>query len=257
MFNDGYLPEHNVQAQIYSYTAPCSIDPHDMVIGLISNTETLIKFKYSAIVKAIISIFVNVTEHENPQVNVTENLIISKNFSFEKHFLCKSGKDLEIKCHLPLGLKSMKEIKTNYDRELTLDRRYKIVIRLEPEEFKHRFVNMFYFDIESHENSHKLALIKQKIEIRKKCYYIYDIFGLESLKQSRLDDDSVNKFCKICLDNNIAVIILPCRHMPLCLDCAMLYNQKQGNQNKMKHECPICRGVIKSFINIQGLEAEK
>lgn len=255
MFNNEYQPTHNINSQIYSYTAQCSIDPEETVIAQTNEAETLIKLQYSSKLKMMISIFVNVTEYENPQINVTENIFTAEQDSYEKHYLCKPGKNKEIKCKVPLGILKIKEINTNFDKTKSLDRRYKLMIRLEPEQYKHRFVNMYYFDIESHDDAHALKLIKQKIEIRKKSYFVYDIFGLETLKTGRMNEDAINKYCKICLDNQIAVIILPCRHMCLCLECAMLYNQKDSrNKNKMKHECPICRGGIKSFINIQGLE---
>ena len=85
-----------------------------------------------------------------------------------------------------------------------------------------------------------MKLIKEKIEIKKKAYYVYDIFGLENLKKMK-NKDTFNSYCNICLDNQIAVIIVPCRHMCLCLDCAMLYNQKDDkNKKKMRPECPVC-----------------
>lgn len=255
MFNNEYQPTHNINSQIYSYTAQCSLDPAESLIASTTPSETLLKLTYSSKLKMMVSIFTNVTEQENAQINVTENIFTASKNSYEKHYLCKPGKNKEIKCKIPLQISEILKIKTNFDKKNCLDRRYKFLIRLEPEEYKHRFVNMYYFDIESHDDSHSLKLIKQKLEIRKKCYFVYDIFGLENLKSGRMNEDAINKYCKICLDNQIAVIILPCRHMCLCLECAMLYNQKDSrNKNKMKHECPICRGGIKSFINIQGLE---
>ena len=46
--------------------------------------------------------------------------------------------------------------------------------------------------------------------------------------------------------------------MCLCLDCAMLFNDKKPNgEPLMPAECPVCRNSIKSFINIQGLNTSK
>lgn len=65
-------------------------------------------------------------------------------------------------------------------------------------------------------------MIKHKIEIRDKAFYVYDIFGLESLKKLKYDKNS-EASCSVCLDNNISVISLPCRHMCLCIECTKLF----------------------------------
>lgn len=43
--------------------------------------------------------------------------------------------------------------------------------------------------------------------------------------------------CKICMDAEIDVVILPCNHMVCCTDCLL-------TQSK----CPICRGSINHVI---------
>ncbi|KAK6985603.1 tumor necrosis factor receptor superfamily member 11B [Biomphalaria glabrata] len=43
--------------------------------------------------------------------------------------------------------------------------------------------------------------------------------------------------CKICLDNRIAAVFLPCSHFVSCLDCAMALRQ-----------CPVCRTTIKGTV---------
>ena len=61
-------------------------------------------------------------------------------------------------------------------------------MRFEPKDYKHRYVNMYYFDVYEEFKHIKLWLIKEKIEIKKKAYYIYDIFGLENLKKLKNND---------------------------------------------------------------------
>lgn len=44
--------------------------------------------------------------------------------------------------------------------------------------------------------------------------------------------------CKICLDNPVEVLFLPCKHVCCCQTCS----------NKLRvRECPICRGQIKAI----------
>lgn len=59
---------------------------------------------------------------------------------------------------------------------------------------------MYYFDVFEQHKEIKLKLIKEKIEIKKKAYYIYDIFGLENLKKMK-NKDTFNSYCNICLEN--------------------------------------------------------
>ena len=47
--------------------------------------------------------------------------------------------------------------------------------------------------------------------------------------------------CKICLEERIDCVILPCRHSCLCVSCAQLCKNSRG-------ECPICRENIDEII---------
>ncbi len=42
---------------------------------------------------------------------------------------------------------------------------------------------MYYFEIYDRKEHMETKIVKHKIEIKDKAYYIYDIFGLENLKQ--------------------------------------------------------------------------
>lgn len=49
------------------------------------------------------------------------------------------------------------------------------------------------------------------------------------LKEARL--------CKICMDNEIGVVFLPCGHLTTCVNCAPSLK-----------DCPVCRSVIKGTV---------
>ena len=125
---------------------------------------------------------------------------------------------------------------------------------MEPQNHPHRFVNCYYFDFEITSRGVLPKLVKQKMEIKNYCYYPQDIYGMEEINgSSLLTKDSIAQCCKICLDKIISIIVLPCRHMCLCLDCAKLYNEKgKDNHKKMKSECPVCKTKIEGFLNIHG-----
>lgn len=49
------------------------------------------------------------------------------------------------------------------------------------------------------------------------------------LKEARL--------CKICMDNEIGVVFLPCGHLTTCVNCAPSLK-----------DCPVCRSIIKATV---------
>ena len=62
-------------------------------------------------------------------------------------------------------------------------------------------------------------------------------------------EDAAAKDCIICFDERIDVLVIPCRHLCLGLNCAKLIR----NQTKKNKECPVCRTKIEKFIRINGL----
>ena len=47
-------------------------------------------------------------------------------------------------------------------------------------------------------------------------------------------------FCKMCIENEVNVVFLPCRHMSSCLDCSYCVET-----------CPICRDNIKGRVKVE------
>jgi hypothetical protein len=52
------------------------------------------------------------------------------------------------------------------------------------------------------------------------------------------DDDAT---CPVCLDEERAIVIVPCGHYCLCSDCAFMLQKSTG-------KCPICRGTIEQAV---------
>ena len=50
------------------------------------------------------------------------------------------------------------------------------------------------------------------------------------------------KSCKLCMENDISVVFLPCGHLCCCSRCA---NLPAVNKN-----CPICRAVIANKVRV-------
>ncbi|NP_001090613.1 uncharacterized protein LOC100036859 [Xenopus laevis] len=75
------------------------------------------------------------------------------------------------------------------------------------------------------------------------------LFTKQSLKCISLDDNSDSSMeeqlrrlqeertCKICMDQEVSIVFIPCGHLVVCKDCA-----------PSLRKCPICRGTIKGTV---------
>ena len=65
---------------------------------------------------------------------------------------------------------------------------------------------------------------------------ISDLKDPEDIKQEneKLKEQS---FCKVCLDDIVSIVFLPCGHLVTCADCAPALRK-----------CPICRADIKGTV---------
>lgn len=252
-FNSGYSLSQSARSNIFSYIIPCSLNYNSFSVDEAEATFS-IAFTYNANSNTYISVFVNVCEQENLLLNMTEKFEIAERTAFEKHILCAAGQAKEVKLPVKFTFASLLAVKARENEAMTESKRYRFVVRLEPEKHPHRFVNAYYFDLETVAEKMRPKLVKHKIELKDQAYYVYEIYGIESVNgNSVLNANSIEQLCKICLDNLIAIIVLPCRHMCLCLECAKLYNERNANNTKkMKPECPVCKSPIQSFLNIQG-----
>ncbi|KAJ1728676.1 hypothetical protein LPJ72_005358 [Coemansia sp. Benny D160-2] len=87
---------------------------------------------------------------------------------------------------------------------------------------------------------------KQKLCIDGVLYVQHEIFGLNELfdVQARVDTAESTQ-CAICLSDERDTVILPCRHLCMCRECANTYRQQSN-------KCPICRTVVESILHIES-----
>lgn len=97
-----------------------------------------------------------------------------------------------------------------------------------------------------------LKPIKQKIFVDGLTYLLQEIYGIENktdkTNNSNCDDDNDKSFeCVICMSDLRDTLILPCRHLSLCKNCAdsLLY---QANN------CPICRVPFRALLQIKAVK---
>ncbi|KAJ2718660.1 hypothetical protein GGI07_005651 [Coemansia sp. Benny D115] len=92
--------------------------------------------------------------------------------------------------------------------------------------------------------------VKQKLCLDGMLYVQHEIFGLREAVESHLNlrtEDSPQ--CAICLSDDRDTVLLPCRHMCMCRECANTYRQQSN-------KCPICRTVVETILHIQPADQD-
>lgn len=139
-------------------------------------------------------------------------------------------------------------------REVLLTRKegeYGLVIRLEKTDPSGLEVKAMYNYCEFEEEAHQLIVKvkRQKMEWNGQAYEIQEIFGIDSSdlesKKAQATMADTNKECSVCLNDKIDTIILPCRHMCLCVGCANELAKKSAGR-----KCPICREPSEGFVRL-------
>ena len=91
--------------------------------------------------------------------------------------------------------------------------------------------------------------MRQKVEVGNSSWELMPIYGKDENVHIHAKIEDMDKDCIICFDERVDVLVIPCRHLCLGLECAQLIR----NQQKKNKECPICRTKIEKFIRINGL----
>ena len=61
------------------------------------------------------------------------------------------------------------------------------------------------------------------------------------------DEEELNRKCVVCQDQPKTVLVLPCKHMCLCVDCA---HTIASLRSRLRRVCPLCRGRIQTVMNV-------
>ncbi|XP_060077365.1 uncharacterized protein LOC132556929 [Ylistrum balloti] len=65
--------------------------------------------------------------------------------------------------------------------------------------------------------------------------------------EREIEKERERQKCVVCQDQDKSVLILPCRHMCLCVDCG---NQIARARNVARRTCPLCRQKIRTIMNV-------
>lgn len=84
----------------------------------------------------------------------------------------------------------------------------------------------------------EVKTLQQKVLYQGFIYVVYDIYGIEQSLAEAAEE------CVICLTEPRDTVVIPCRHMCVCHQCAQVLRY-QANK------CPICRGAVRSMIKLK------
>ncbi|KFM79221.1 putative E3 ubiquitin-protein ligase MGRN1, partial [Stegodyphus mimosarum] len=102
------------------------------------------------------------------------------------------------------------------------------------------------------DGTYTLKPLKQKLFVDGLCYLLQEIYGIENknVYQSKdaTDEDveDSGSECVICMSDARDTLILPCRHLCLCVNCADSLRYQANN-------CPICRAPFRALLQIRAV----
>jgi len=126
-----------------------------------------------------------------------------------------------------------------------------VVIQIDADEedyLGHSNITLATFEKMS-DGSYIVKPIKQKQMVDGLCYLLQEIYGIENKINQKSGKDEDNELeetgleCVICMSDMRDTLILPCRHLCLCRDCAESLRYQASN-------CPICRSPFHALLQV-------
>ena len=70
--------------------------------------------------------------------------------------------------------------------------------------------------------------------------------GLARDLRRQLEEERDRKLCVVCQDNDKNILIFPCKHLCVCIECV----EEIANSSVDRRKCPLCRGRISSYLEV-------
>ncbi|CEF60857.1 Zinc finger, RING-type domain and Zinc finger, RING/FYVE/PHD-type domain-containing protein [Strongyloides ratti] len=85
---------------------------------------------------------------------------------------------------------------------------------------------------------------RQKLFVDGVLYLLQEVYGIENKEYETSMIDENGSECIICMSDIRDTVILPCRHLCICNNCAETLRYKQNN-------CPICRSPFRALLQMK------
>jgi len=225
---------------------------------LLQNTVKLVKnsknpnlysvvFTLDTMFEAIVSTFFFVHDQRDPLLEITYELAPDQKYNIPpKHFKYPAGRFIKISEHsycMELGKYTDEEL-SHHTNDF-----YPLIIRVEKIDPKQKEKKVFFHYYHFVREEHELVIkpVRSKLELNGQAFEVNEIYGINSTEfgkeQGATMEDS-EKECIICFSDQRDTIIVPCRHMCICVNCA------KSLQAQPNSKCPICRKDIESFLRL-------
>lgn len=90
------------------------------------------------------------------------------------------------------------------------------------------------------QSNYVMKIIKQRVRVGRFNFSLQEIYGIEQ----KADGEELETECSICWDDPRDTLILPCRHLAVCSECAEKIRYQQA-------ACPICRKPFKALLKLE------
>ncbi len=70
--------------------------------------------------------------------------------------------------------------------------------------------------------------------------------GLARDLRRQLEEERDRKLCVVCQDNEKHILLFPCKHLCVCIECT----EEIVNSSVDRRKCPLCRGRISSYLEV-------
>ncbi|XP_072046160.1 uncharacterized protein [Amphiura filiformis] len=70
--------------------------------------------------------------------------------------------------------------------------------------------------------------------------------GLARDLRRQLDEERDRKLCVVCQDNEKHILLFPCKHLCVCIECT----EEIVSSSIDRRKCPLCRGRISSYLEV-------
>lgn len=115
-----------------------------------------------------------------------------------------------------------------------------VVIQLRTKNAKTEQIFYTYCSFEKNsQDTWVLKPLKQRVRVGKFAFSLQEVYGIEK----KAKGEELESECAICWDEPRDTLILPCRHLAVCAECAEKIRYQQS-------ACPICRKPFKALLKL-------
>jgi len=200
-------------------------------------------FKFSSMADVEITIFYRAKDHIDDQQNTEYIDVDGDRYTPVKSYIFGVVKNQEFPANASV-LDS--QLYTKDDLMKFSNSTYPLIIKMETKTDrmnadKKILYNYFAFRLTG--GKYEGRFLKQKLQVNGTSYILDDIYGIADSDLSGKTNVE-GKECTICFTNKVDTVVLPCKHMCLCLDCAKDLRARQSPK------CPMCRTTIENYLSL-------